>query len=102
MSIPPNWGGKMTYDEFVSEVVTYRIATRQRQGQAYFNVLCENRPDLSEQIRGTPLDPFYKDFVPGDCIAFVKSRWDVRPTVEDEPPFPEMGHSNGAHSMGRS
>jgi len=65
----------MSYDEFVAEVIAYRIFTRQRQGQAYFNMLYEKRPDLSEQIRGTDLDPFYEEFVSGDCIAFVKSNW---------------------------
>jgi len=32
-----------------------------RVGQTMFNVLYEVRPDLSEQIRTTPLDPFYMD-----------------------------------------
>ena len=75
MLIPRTWGGKMTYDEFVAEVIAYRIATRQRQGQAYFNMLFITRPDLSEQIRTTPLDPFYEEKVSDECIAFVKSNW---------------------------
>ena len=33
----------------------------ERAGQAAFNVLVEARPDLSEQIRTTDLDPFYHD-----------------------------------------
>jgi hypothetical protein len=32
-----------------------------RAGQAIFNVLARTRPDLSEQLRGTALDPFYLD-----------------------------------------
>ena len=65
----------MTYDEFVAAVVEYRIGSRQRQGQAYFNMLHTYRPDLSEQIRSTDLDPFQKDYVPGEVIAFVQSNW---------------------------
>jgi len=65
----------MTYDEFVAEVNAYKIATRQRRGQAYFNMLHTYRPDLSEQIRSTDLDPFYKDYVPADSIAFVIKEW---------------------------
>lgn len=33
----------------------------QRWGQAAFNYLCQIRPDLSEQVRSTDLDPFYVD-----------------------------------------
>lgn len=65
----------MTYQKFVDEVIAYRILTRQRQGQAYFNVLYSVRPDISEQIRGTDLDPFYKEYVPAECIVFVQEKW---------------------------
>ena len=65
----------MTYDEFVSLVVSYRRGTNLRKGQAYFNVLSDVRPDLSEQIRGTALDPYYKDYVAPEIIAFVQNNW---------------------------
>jgi hypothetical protein len=32
-----------------------------RLGQAYFNVLNVIAPDLANEIRGTDLDPFYKE-----------------------------------------
>lgn len=32
-----------------------------RAGQAAFNVLGLVRPDLAERVRGTELDPFYRD-----------------------------------------
>ena len=46
----------------------YKIAIRQAQqehpqwrlGQAAFNVLYEMRPDLSEHVRATTLDPFHR------------------------------------------
>ncbi len=31
----------------------------ERYGQAAFNYLCEVRPDLSERVRTTVMDPFY-------------------------------------------
>ena len=50
----------ITYEEYLAAIGDYR-ATRpeQRAGQASFNVLAQLRPDLSEDIRGTLLDPFY-------------------------------------------
>ena len=48
-----------------------------RQGQTYFNVLASERPDLSEQIRGSvALDPFHKsgdDLVP--FFEWVSTKW---------------------------
>ena len=32
-----------------------------RYGQVLFNTLCEVRPGLAEQLRGSNIDPFYKD-----------------------------------------
>lgn len=46
-----------------------------RYGQAYFNLLSNHRPDIAEQIRGTKLDPFYKDEVKKETHDFVESQW---------------------------
>lgn len=43
-----------------------------RYGQVLFNTLARVRPDLSEQIRGTKLDPFYAD-VKGGGIQTIKA-----------------------------
>jgi len=47
----------------------------ERKGQALFNVLAKVRPDLSEQIRGTPFDPFYKDSVIESCSLWIEQHW---------------------------
>jgi len=41
----------------------------ERYCQAMFNHLVEVRPDLSEQVRGTDMDPFY-------CHSPTDPRWD--------------------------
>lgn len=33
----------------------------QRQGQAYFNALYQEYPEIADRIRTTPADPFYRD-----------------------------------------
>ena len=51
-------------DLTVSHAVAYEVVRRPahiREGQAAFNALFELRQDLSEQIRTTDLDPFYRD-----------------------------------------
>ena len=50
----------MTLDEYAGAVKDrLKVEWSERFGQASFNVLYINRPDLSEQIRATDLDPFY-------------------------------------------
>ena len=46
-----------------------------RYGQVYFNLLFEHRPDISEKIRGSLLDPFYKDYVKSETHQFVEKSW---------------------------
>lgn len=47
---------------FGFSVVDYRAQyPEQRQGQASFNVLRTNRRKWTDEIHGTPLDPFYMD-----------------------------------------
>lgn len=64
-----------TYDEFLLKV-TQRITTHrsERYGQAWFNVLAAERPDLSERIRGGSLDPFYTG-VTRQLTEYVLERW---------------------------
>jgi hypothetical protein len=38
-----------------------RAHKSQRRGQAYFNALAEQQPEMADRIRGTPDDPFYDD-----------------------------------------
>lgn len=55
------WNPKThTRDQFYTLAeLTQRDNPSWRWGQTLFNVLEQVRPDLSEQIRGTDLDPFY-------------------------------------------
>jgi hypothetical protein len=45
-----------------------------RAGQAAFNVLHDLRPDLADEIRGTRLDPFYRDAVGDEFWGFAAGR----------------------------
>jgi hypothetical protein len=55
-------GEELSYSRYMMLVARRRLEARNwRYGQTAFNVLTECRADLSEQIRGTILDPFYKD-----------------------------------------
>lgn len=49
-----------TYYGYLSTVIAERSThDTWRHGQTAFNVLYRLRPDLSEQVRATPLDPFH-------------------------------------------
>lgn len=50
-----------------------------RRGQAYFNVLREIRPDLSEAVRSGPIDPFHRDEVINQFLFFVVGSWNNPP-----------------------
>ena len=50
---------------------------RARYGQVFFNELYRVRPDLADRIRGTALDPFYKN-LPTDIDPAV-----IRLILED-------------------
>lgn len=67
----------MTLDEYWTKVrATATAYPSLRYGQAAFNVLYAVRPDLSEPIRGTMLDPFHSR---GDLAAFsayLVGNWD--------------------------
>lgn len=48
-----------------------------RYGQALFNALTYVRPDLSEQVRATPIDPFFRDLdnIDPALWAFLMENW---------------------------
>lgn len=65
-----------TYEQYVGACFTHRQSfPTQRAGQAAFNVLHALRPDLSEQVRATDLDPFYQDDRLADFFEFVEKEW---------------------------
>lgn len=72
-------GDPMSLTAFLSNVISYNTANpRQRPGQALFNVLYMVRPDLSEQIRATELDPFHSmEFEQiNQTIVWIWNHWD--------------------------
>ena len=64
----------MTEADFWMRTVQYATENpEQRFGQAAFNTLLFCRPDLSEQVRGSNLDPFYvRDLGDKRWFAFLK------------------------------
>lgn len=48
-----------------------------RKGQAAFNVLMLNRPDLSEQVRGSGIDPFHHDERLDPFYCWVRDHWNA-------------------------
>ena len=48
-----------------------------RKGQHLFNLLHEHKPQLANQIRGTGLDPFYRDNRLDDVVAWIACNWNA-------------------------
>ena len=54
----------MSFNDFMAAVNLWfsrQPAGDWRYGQALFNALVTYRPDISEQLRGTRFDPFYRE-----------------------------------------
>lgn len=65
-----------SFIEYVGNCALRRLNyPNERKGQAYFNTLHEMRPDLSEQVRGSHIDPFYRDEVIENFLSFVGGNW---------------------------
>lgn len=47
-----------------------------RNGQVYFNVLNNVRPDLANRIRSTLIDPYYEDCNLAQFLVFVSKEWE--------------------------
>ncbi len=72
---------KLRFNEFLGRVEKIQKQYKWRYGQALFNGLLDLRPDLAEEIRGTPLDPFNKKAkkdVPAELLAMLEERWLVK------------------------
>lgn len=67
----------MTFEEYQTAVeYAQENNPTWRKGQAAFNVLMCNREDLSERVRGTPLDPYYNDTILNEFYHWVREHWD--------------------------
>lgn len=64
-------------EEYFQAVQEYRAANPgQRVGQAFFNVLCQVRPDISERVRGSYRDdPFHDDAKLPEFLEAVTRGW---------------------------
>ena len=67
----------MTFEEWLSEASKYAVSNNkeQRRGQAYFNHLDKHRKDITFNIIGTKLDPFYDNSRLNDFLEYVKKNW---------------------------
>jgi len=67
----------MTFEEWLSEAAKYAVRhnKEQRRGQAYFNHLDKHRKDITFNIIGTRLDPFYDNSRLNDFLEYVKKNW---------------------------
>ena len=67
-----------TFDQFVTHGATYAHMMKahgHRSGQALFNLLARIRPDISEMLRGSDMDPFHRDERLPDFYDFVARHW---------------------------
>ena len=65
----------MTAEDFIA---AYRAAPRaeaQRLGQAAFNMLQQERPELAGKLRATDIDPFYSDHELPAFESFLRKHW---------------------------
>ena len=63
----------LEYAEFLERVHLYRKDFPQlRLGQAMYNILNSYHPNLAVSVRGTELDPFYRDDRVEDFLEYIK------------------------------
>lgn len=58
-----------------------------RVGQAIVNTLASRRPDLSDQLRNSPIDCFYQNRLVGETMNFIQEHWNDLPQVPDTVPM---------------
>jgi hypothetical protein len=69
----------MNFDQFLNHIhelhSTQPVKGDLRLGQIFFNELCVVRPAIAEEIRGSMLDPFFKERITQVVSDFVRERW---------------------------
>jgi hypothetical protein len=78
----------VSYNEFIASAsINYEMIKKAgsplRYGQVYFVMLDDLYSEIAEQIRSTPLDPFYHDEASAETHAFVESQWPVKPETQE-------------------
>lgn len=70
---------KMTYGQFLAKVDNSycHLKDEWRYGQVLFNALLAVRPELAELVRGSNLDPFYKEIaeIKPEFWTLIAKRW---------------------------
>lgn len=64
----------LTYEEFIAKVEAHK-PEEWRLGQTYFNDLFTTRPELANQIRSGPIDPFNDDRRIESFKTWLKEVW---------------------------
>ncbi len=81
----------MEFDNYVNSVAKAFEQPKNplRLGQTYFNLLFKWRPDLTNKVINTDLDPFYNDDRIPRFLEFVKRNWsgEHNLTIEERPYF---------------
>jgi hypothetical protein len=69
----------MTFDEFIEHVdslyQTQTVPGDLRIGQIFFNELVVLKPEIAAKIRGSMLDPFFKQRITQVVQDFVRTNW---------------------------
>lgn len=73
----------LSYNEFVADIsigyenhLQVTVPNKQeRYGQYFFNMLRVVRPDVAEVLRGSPLDPFYREMVRPEEHIQIETLW---------------------------
>lgn len=66
----------VTYNDWLILAADYaRKETGQRLGQAFFNCLYDNRPDVGDAIFNTDYDPFYDDTILVRFLLKAEELW---------------------------
>lgn len=69
----------MSLHKFYFDAQHRARGTGERYGQAMFNHLCDVRPDLSEQVRATDMDPFHVERLNDPrwdrFVTFLEANW---------------------------
>ena len=68
---------RMEFTEYLERVMM-GYDSHQRVGQQYFNELSNQRPDLTEKINGTELDPFYNSRRLPLFLTWVGDNWNKK------------------------
>ena len=66
-----------SFDRFLADVSEAHRAAAPglRYGQTFFNLLYAERPDLANELRGSPMDPFYFDGTRPGLLDWVERNW---------------------------